>query len=122
MMRRYAKAAGDVLVGKSPSLKLRSRLWPKARLEHLARQPTCQVCGVSWSLEVHHILPFHQYPDLELCPSNMITLCQSKAGGVNCHLAVGHLGDYRRFNPHVVEDSEAMLSFFAKLRLGKTRK
>jgi hypothetical protein len=43
-------------------------------------------------------------PDLELKVSNLVTLCESKKGGLNCHLAVGHLGSYKRVNFKVKAD------------------
>jgi 5-methylcytosine-specific restriction protein A len=53
---------------------------------------------------VHHIRPFHTHPELELEPSNLITLCESGRRGVHCHLLFGHLGSFRRVNPMVHED------------------
>ena len=80
-------------------------LWPKVRAEHLEAQPACAVCGSVKDLEVHHIFPFHKYPEWELSPENLITLCESRKW-VNCHLFFGHLGDYHNFNPHVREDAK----------------
>lgn len=74
----------------------RSREWPKVRKAHLTREYTCQWCGSLERLEVHHIKPFHIYPQLELDDDNLITLCES--GDEKCHLIHGHLGNYRKFN------------------------
>lgn len=63
------------------------------------------MCGGKDKLEVHHIKPFHLHPELELDPSNLIVLCESGGGGLNCHLAIGHLGSYKSFNVDVVNDS-----------------
>lgn len=52
------------------------------------------------------MVPFHEAPELELEPSNLMTLCERKKYGINCHLLVGHLGDYRRINPDVHGDAE----------------
>lgn len=95
----------DTIKGKKPLAAKRSGGWSKARKEHLLRYPTCAVCSGTESLEVHHKEPFHINPELELSPSNMITLCESKKNGANCHLLFGHLGDYRCVNKDVVEDS-----------------
>jgi len=56
------------------------------------------LCGGTKAVEVHHLIPFSIAPDLELDPHNLITLCERKKYGINCHLLVGHLGNYRRFN------------------------
>ena len=83
----------------------RSSKWPALRKEWLMDYPCCAVCGGTKKLEVHHILPVHLFPYYELEPTNLITLCESKNHGVNCHLFVGHLGDYSRYNPDVRKDS-----------------
>lgn len=96
----------DYALGKVPLGAARSCAWPAARKEHLTLFPVCAICGGALSLEVHHILPFHVRPDLELDPDNLLTLCERKKYGINCHLLVGHLGDYRRYNPDVRVDAE----------------
>jgi 5-methylcytosine-specific restriction protein A len=95
----------EVAQGKTPLGKRRSSEWPKARREHLRKQPFCSVCGGSVRLEVHHIRPFHLQPELELEPSNLITLCESGRRGVHCHLLFGHRGSFRLINPQVREDA-----------------
>lgn len=81
----------------------RSHQWPKVRAEHLAVNPACRVCKSKSNVEVHHKQPFHLHPELELDPSNLITLCSNP----NCksHLTLGHLGDYQLSNPNVDEDA-----------------
>lgn len=37
----------------------------------------CQQCGSTEDLNVHHIMPFAQYPELRFEVSNGITLCES---------------------------------------------
>jgi hypothetical protein len=54
---------------------------------------------------VHHRLPFHERPDLELSPDNLMTLCEAGKYGINCHLLVGHLGNWRRWNPFADQDA-----------------
>lgn len=83
----------------------RSSRWPKVRAEFLKTHPACVVCGSTKKLEVHHISPVHIRPDLELDPNNLMTLCESKNYGVNCHLFFGHLGNYKRYNPFVSRDA-----------------
>lgn len=83
----------------------RSPKWATVRKHHLIANPTCAVCGGIETLEVHHRLPFHLDPKLELDPTNLITLCESKKAGVTCHLWFGHLGNYHSFNKNVEEDA-----------------
>jgi len=104
-MTKLLKNIKDVVQGKAPLGSLRSSKWSKIRSTHLNLHPTCAVCSGTKSLEVHHIKPFHQYPELELDPNNLITLCESKSYGIVCHLAFGHFGDYKLSNPTVQADS-----------------
>jgi 5-methylcytosine-specific restriction endonuclease McrA len=94
----------------------RSTLWPKVREEHLKQNGTCAVCSSTELLEVHHIKPFHNNPELELEPSNLITLCESKKHGVNCHLFFGHCGNYKLNNPDVISDASGWNEKFNKAR------
>lgn len=95
----------DALLGKAPFKAKRSRDWPIVRADHLAEFPTCAACGGKVSLNVHHLQPFYSHPELELDPSNLITLCESKRFGLHCHLLIGHLGNYRRINPSACSDA-----------------
>jgi hypothetical protein len=95
----------DAIQGKAPLSAKRSSKWPTVRARHIKANSTCAVCGGSDVLEVHHILPFHIDPSLELSPENLITLCESRKGGLVCHLAIGHLGSYKNQNPTVREDA-----------------
>jgi 5-methylcytosine-specific restriction endonuclease McrA len=92
---------------KAPDLLARSPQWPAVRAAHLAKQPSCQVCGAITDLEVHHIVPFHVDPAGELDSTNLITLCE--APGHECHFVIGHLWDWVNANPDVVSDA-ALLS------------
>ena len=84
----------------------RSPRWSTVRKKHLEANPVCAACGSTEKLEVHHIMPFHLDPELELEPTNLITLCESKKNGVTCHLLFGHLGNYKSFNKNAKEDAE----------------
>lgn len=77
----------------------RSPNWRAVREAHLKTQPNCQACGRDRDLDVHHIVPVKDNPDLELEPSNLITLC-----GSPCHLVHGHFMSWFRCNPYVVKD------------------
>jgi hypothetical protein len=78
----------------------RSGAWPRVRREHLEREPCCIACGRSKTLEVHHVVPYHEDPGLELDPGNLVTLCADP-----CHLVHGHLLNWKLSNPHVREDA-----------------
>lgn len=88
----------------------RSPEWPKVRAEHLRTHPACEACGQKDSLQVHHVLPFHVEPKMELDPSNFITLCTDGPCNLNCHFVWGHLGNTKCNNPNVREDA----AFFRK--------
>ena len=95
----------DAAKGKHPLSAKRSSKWPGVRKNFLELNPTCAVCGGTASLEVHHIHPFHLHPELELSSKNLVTLCEAKKDGVNCHLLFGHLGNFHSFNVDVIKDS-----------------
>ncbi|WP_160146091.1 HNH endonuclease [Dictyobacter aurantiacus] len=83
----------------------RSPEWPRVAQEHLSREPACVVCGHrGQGLQVHHIKPFHLYPELELDPRNLITLCEIR--GRTHHLLIGHLDDWESYNIHVRTDAK----------------
>jgi hypothetical protein len=100
------KHVKDVIQGKTSLNKKRSSKWPNVRKKHLEKFPTCAVCSGTKKIEVHHIQPFNQKPELELNFNNLISLCEDKSYGVCCHLFVGHLGNYKNINPNVVNDSK----------------
>lgn len=76
----------------------RSPKWNDVRNKFLKQNATCALCGDNSNLEVHHVKPFHLYPELELEPSNLISLCRPH------HLLAGHLMNWSSFNPKVRED------------------
>lgn len=89
---------------KKPGDDKRSPDWPKVRAAHLSHEPTCRACAGVDQLEVHHIKPFHLYPELELDPDNLVTLCEHPAH--DCHFRVGHFLDWRAINPYSVADAD----------------
>jgi hypothetical protein len=89
------------------SLKKRSSSWPRVEKEFLGKNPVCAACGTNKSLNVHHKLPFHLFPENELDKSNLITLCMSKAR--MCHFYIGHGGSWRTYNPNVDENAKEVL-------------
>lgn len=111
-MKRIVDAIKDKLKGKPFSL--RSPNWESTRKQHLISEPFCAACGNTKNLQVHHIKPFHVYPELELEKSNLITLCEEK-GDSGCHLKVGHLGNWKYINPNVIKDAKIKLEALKKV-------
>lgn len=87
---------------------VRSPQWKTVRENHLKKENKCRGCGTSKKLEVHHKIPVHVNPDLELDPDNLITLCDSY-----CHFVLGHLMDYKSWNTNIDQDCDSLL---AKIR------
>jgi hypothetical protein len=85
----------------------RSNKWSLVRKLFLNKNPNCAVCSGTIKLEVHHIKPFHLFPELELEESNLITLCEGNKV-INCHLVPGHSFNYKKFNPNVIEDAKRL--------------
>jgi 5-methylcytosine-specific restriction protein A len=85
----------------------RSSKWPAVRRSFVKLNPYCAACGTAKELEVHHIIPFHIDASRELDTSNLMTLCQ------DCHLYIGHLKDWTRYNPHARVDAALMFSRFS---------
>lgn len=81
----------------------RSPLWPGVRKEHLELFPACAGCGRLKQVQVHHVVPFHNKPELELDRKNLITLCPI------CHFVLGHLFNFRSWNEEVVGDCKWLL-------------
>lgn len=74
----------------------------------------CAACGSTKRLQVHHVLPFSNRPDLELDFSNLITLCMDVD---ECHFRLGHGGSFRHYNPNVVADAAEYMSSTAEKRM-----
>ena len=81
----------------------RSSQWDKMREEHIDKFPWCEICdkkGLFRSNEVHHIKPFHLFPNEELNPDNLITLCRIH------HLEWGHFFSFKSYNLDIRKDVE----------------
>lgn len=94
----------------------RSGHWPKVRRAFL-KGKACAVCGGTKKLEAHHKMPFHLDQGKELDPNNLIALCEGNKE-VNCHLFIGHLGNFKGFNPEVQADA---MAWARKLLANKNR-
>lgn len=84
----------------------RSPKWRTVEKHHIATEGWCRKCGSTKDLQVHHCIPFHHDPTLELDPKDLLTLCETS--GVECHLKHGHLGNWKQFNPNVRDDLSPM--------------
>ena len=88
----------DRIQGKAPKGAKRSPEWRKVRKAFAKENPTCYICAKR-SIQVHHCIPFHVAPDLELEEKNLISFCP------RCHLFVGHNGNFREINTTVKADA-----------------
>lgn len=79
--------------------KKRSPKWRKFCKEFL-KGKACAACGKAESLQLHHIYPFHLFPERELDETNVIPLC-SGPGETDCHLMIGHGDNFRAYVPIV---------------------
>jgi hypothetical protein len=111
-MTRIINAIKEKLQGKPFSI--RSSHWETTRKNHLKLQPTCAACGNTNKLQVHHKQPFHLHPELELDQNNLITLCEDKS--TECHFNIGHLRNWKSFNPDVETDAKEKLLSLEKIK------
>ena len=86
--------------------KRRSPKWPAFERGFL-KGKVCAACGGRKKLVGHHIKPFHLFPALELVASNLLPLCEGNPA-LNCHLVIGHNGNFQRINPNAVADAAAL--------------
>lgn len=80
----------------------RSPKWSGVRDAFLKLHGECSACSGKERIQVHHVLPFHLNPGLELDTSNLIALCM---GSFECHLRIGHGDDFDHYNPNVTQDA-----------------
>lgn len=79
--------------------------WPRVARAHLEARPRCAACNGKDLLQVHHVLAYHEHPELELDPHNLLTLCMKN----RCHFVLGHHCLWTRNNSNVVMDAAALL-------------
>jgi 5-methylcytosine-specific restriction enzyme A len=96
----------------------RSSHWPTVQHNHLKLNPTCACCNGTTNLNVHHRKPFHLFPELELEPTNLVTLCMD--GDKDCHIKIGHGGNFKAYNPLVNEHIEIVKKQFTMEILNET--
>ena len=90
-------------------LSVRSGAWRRIRNEHLEKNGVCAVCGSDEKLIVHHIKSFSENPELELCPENLVTLCENK--NLNCHFVFGHKMRWNNLNRELPETIKYMRKY-----------
>ena len=89
--------------------------WDAVRDRHVSQHPVCRCCGRRENLQVHHVKPYHLFPELELDPANLLTLCVG--GPVNCHYLAGHGGaGWHRYTPDPIAACVRIQSLFSNLR------
>ena len=117
--RRMREGERDATLG-APK---RSSKWRSVREKHLKLNPTCAACGNDSTpdLSVHRIYPFHLFPELELDPANFVTLCESGVAGTNCHLLLGHCGNWKDYNKNVQFDALRIRQMLRKKVVGLVR-
>ena len=95
--------AGPIIMGSA----LRDPHWHTESRKFIALYPTCKACGGNKLLAVHHKLPYHLYPHLEMDPKNWIVLCESSS---TCHFLLGHGKNWSDYIPNVEELAAIVLA------------
>ncbi len=84
--------------------------WAKLRARFVKENPVCVVSGLRTNVEVHHVVPFHEDPGLELVWENLRTVSRPY------HFLVGHLCSWADANPDFDADAAAWREKIAKSR------
>lgn len=95
----------------------RSKHWPEVSDRVRKRVGACEATGITKELQVHHVHPFHLFPELELEEDNLVVLTEWKT--FNSHFWIGHSGNWRAYNPNVREDAALMLERIKTRKVGK---
>lgn len=77
----------------------RSPKWPALRDRYFKSNPECAACGSGEDCQIHHVKSFLYFPESELDPGNLITLCRHH------HLLIGHGDNFKAWNPGVRDDA-----------------
>jgi len=87
----------------------RDSKWRSFRKVQLVNKK-CAICDGTEGLELHHKKSFHDSPELELDPDNVMVLCDNHPR--NCHFIFGHLMNWRFIN----DDIDNTVEYFQLLR------
>ncbi len=117
MIKHYLNKARSKSREKRKS-RSRSSRWDEVRDDFIRNNQFCSACGYTEELQVHHMKPFKSHPELELDPSNLITLCM---GPKDCHLFIGHGGNFKFHVPDLLDYIEVFKSGQTKLALQLAR-
>lgn len=90
--------------------KTRDPGWPAFR-KHFLIGKRCAACGGVDFLELHHVLPFHDFPEKELDEGNVIPLCEKPSR--NCHFVFGHALNWKGYVKTVRDDAARQLRHVA---------
>ena len=78
---------------------VRGPLWSKTKREYAKIHPkVCPFCKTTKKIELHHIFPYHLFPQYENSFWNLVWACR------DCHFKFCHHLDWSAFNPNVLED------------------
>lgn len=88
----------------------RAKEWAKLRNQFVLENPVCLVSGLRTNIEVHHAVPFHVNPGLELAWENLRTVSRPY------HFLVGHLCSWSDYNPDFDADAAGWREKIAKSR------
>jgi 5-methylcytosine-specific restriction protein A len=108
----FKKLSYERIVGQKPPAQPRDGRWHKLRCDFLLKFPYCAICLSKKNLTVHHIKPFHLFPELELEWSNLLNVCENP--GLNCHLYFCHWGNWKDFNSQIVADVPTIQKLLGK--------
>lgn len=96
--------------GHPRSLQGRSTHWPTLQKHFIAANPVCMVSGMTKDLQVHHAMPFHLHPELELSWDNLRTVSQPY------HFLIGHGCNWKKVNLDFDKHAREMRNMVEKLR------
>jgi len=89
---------------RNPKFESASKLYLKGK--------KCMICGGTLRLMAHHKYPFHLFPELEMDETHWRPLCEGDHR-LNCHLLVGHGGNFEGFNP-LVDEFAGLIQFLLR--------
>lgn len=89
---------------RNPKFGRAAKLWLKDK--------RCIVCGGTIKLQAHHKYPFHLFPDLEMDETHWRPLCEGDHR-LNCHLLIGHGGNFEGVNP-LVDELAGLMHFLLR--------